>query len=153
MGNSVTSFAPTGDFTLTQVDDRFWIGNEIAASQIRTLMSLHINYAISLEVSPKHNFFVQEQCVNNGILFQSIPIHDNGKADIKSIASKVIQLLQQNPYMNILVYCHHEQSRSPAVAIAYLMEKYNMTEEQAFQYIQSKNPNIKPKTGFLNQLF
>lgn len=52
----------------------------------------------------------------------------------------------------VLVHCGDGLSRSPAVATAYAMAKYNMTSEDAFQFIQSRRFCASPNLGFLRQL-
>ena len=41
---------------------------------------------------------------------------------------------------NVLVHCRAGKSRSATIIIAYLMKKYNMTFEKAYNLVKSKRP-------------
>lgn len=43
-------------------------------------------------------------------------------------------------------------SRSPTIAIAYLMREHHLTAEQALHFVREKHPILAPNAGFLKQL-
>ncbi|MCP8718429.1 MAG: dual specificity protein phosphatase family protein [Asgard group archaeon] len=53
---------------------------------------------------------------------------------------------------NILVHCSQGVSRSVSFIIAYLMEKYNLTFDQALHAVKRKSPDAEPNQGFMEQL-
>lgn len=53
---------------------------------------------------------------------------------------------------NTLVHCHFGVSRSATLVIAYLMEKYRLSYEQAHAYVKQRRNFINPNPGFVNQL-
>ncbi|KAJ1665665.1 tyrosine protein phosphatase yvh1 [Coemansia sp. RSA 1813] len=52
----------------------------------------------------------------------------------------------------VLVHCMAGQSRSAAVAAAYLMQKNRLTAEQALATLKEKRRQINPNEGFVDQL-
>lgn len=51
-----------------------------------------------------------------------------------------------------LVHCVAGVSRSATLCIAYLMKYQHMSLLQAYNYVKSKRPQIKPNNGFFRQL-
>ena len=53
---------------------------------------------------------------------------------------------------NVLVHCHAGISRSSTIVIAYLMYKYSVNLEKAFEMVKRARCMIAPNQGFINQL-
>ena len=49
---------------------------------------------------------------------------------------------------NVLIHCHGGVSRSSTVLIAYLMKEFDVTYEQALNYVQSRRSGVDPNEGF-----
>lgn len=52
----------------------------------------------------------------------------------------------------ILIHCALGISRSPTIVIAYIMYRYGMTYQNAYQYVLNLRPNINPNNSFKMQL-
>lgn len=53
---------------------------------------------------------------------------------------------------NVLIHGNAGISRSAALVIAYVMEKYGLTYKQAFRHVQARRFCINPNDGFAQQL-
>lgn len=49
---------------------------------------------------------------------------------------------------NVLIHCHGGISRSSTVLISYLMKEFDVTYEQALNYVQSRRSGVDPNEGF-----
>ncbi|KAF5275669.1 hypothetical protein FQA39_LY06781 [Lamprigera yunnana] len=52
----------------------------------------------------------------------------------------------------VLVHCYYGVSRSATVVIAYVMHKYSLSYNDAFQKVKSKRAIVYPNQGFVSQL-
>ncbi|PSN30522.1 hypothetical protein C0J52_24114 [Blattella germanica] len=52
----------------------------------------------------------------------------------------------------VLVHCYFGVSRSATIVIAYMMKKYELTYEEAFERVKSKRRFVGPNPGFISQL-
>jgi len=52
----------------------------------------------------------------------------------------------------VLVHCGDGISRSPAIVTAYVMAAFNLTQDQAFSYVQARRFCVSPNANFANQL-
>ncbi|XP_068624620.1 uncharacterized protein [Battus philenor] len=53
---------------------------------------------------------------------------------------------------NVLVHCHFGVSRSATLVIAFIMEKYHLTFDEAFAFVRNRRRFINPNPGFIEQL-
>ena len=52
----------------------------------------------------------------------------------------------------VLKHCKEGRSRSTAVVIAYLMSKYQVSYEAAYEFVRRASPISKPNSSFEEQL-
>ena len=67
------------------------------------------------------------------------------------IANKIIDETKKN-FGKVLVHCTRGQSRSPVVAIAYLMKSRSWSLLKSFLFVRKKRPWIGPNPSFMSQL-
>lgn len=53
---------------------------------------------------------------------------------------------------NVLIHCAAGISRSAALLISYMMNKYQATFENCYDHVSKKRPCVMPNTGFVKQL-
>ncbi|XP_017028717.1 dual specificity protein phosphatase 19 [Drosophila kikkawai] len=59
---------------------------------------------------------------------------------------------RQTPQGCVLVHCNAGVSRSASVVIGYLMQRRDMSAEDAYNLVKSWRPCIQPNAGFMRQL-
>lgn len=86
--------------------------------------------------------------------FLRIPVNDNYSAKLTPYFEQAFQFLDKVRESNgcCLVHCLAGISRSPTLAIAYIMKHLNMSSDDAYRYVKDKRPTISPNFNFLGQL-
>ena len=78
---------------------------------------------------------------------------DEAATDIKQYFREGIEFIDRNIGTgNVLVHCAHGRSRSPTMAVAYMMFKRRIPLEDALGILTSQCDIISPNEGFLRQL-
>lgn len=91
---------------------------------------------------------------NRNIIVKHIPAEDYETYNIRQHFEEAFQFIEDALAKNgrILIHCAVGVSRSPTIVMAYIMFRYGMTFQQAFQYVQSLRPSINPNNSFRMQL-
>lgn len=91
--------------------------------------------------------------------FKHIPviyvnIEDNESENIAKYFKYLNDVIQgvERRGEKVLIHCRAGVSRSASVVIAYLMYRYKLNLEEAFEYVKNKRPQIDPNYGFLKRL-
>ena len=83
-----------------------------------------------------------------GINFFRFGINDTNDDDIEKHLDNALSVFRNNKDKNIFVHCYMGLSRSVSCIIYYLMMDYNMTFDEAIQFVQAKRPAINLNTTF-----
>ena len=83
-----------------------------------------------------------------------IPISDFGDTKLLDIFGKCFDVISAAKAENrkILVHCRHGQNRSPAVILAYLVERERMSLKEAYAIVTSARPKIAVHESYFEQL-
>ncbi|XP_059144303.1 mucin-2-like isoform X2 [Physella acuta] len=86
--------------------------------------------------------------------FHRIPVNDNYCEKLLPYFYEAFQFLDKVREANgcVLVHCLGGVSRSPTLAIAYIMRYMRMSSDEAYRYVKDKRPTISPNFNFLGQL-
>lgn len=126
-----------------------YLSNARAAADRSVLTRLGITHILTIETRklPKSTF----NDMNISTLF--IRAYDLPETHLISYFPMANAFIEEGLKKgNVLVHCHFGVSRSATLIIAYLMEKYKMTFEQAFVYVRQRRKFINPNSGFVAQL-
>ncbi|GIX99503.1 tyrosine-protein phosphatase vhp-1 [Caerostris extrusa] len=83
-----------------------------------------------------------------------IPVSDTYSEKLLPYFPKAFHFLDKVRQGNgcVLVHCLAGISRSPTVAIAYVMQHLRLSSDDGYRYVKSKRPTISPNFNFLGQL-
>lgn len=83
-----------------------------------------------------------------------IPIRDKENSDILQYFDNNTKLIYNYLHQerNVLVHCVMGVSRSCSIVAAYLIRYYNMSRDDAIDFIQKRRSCVKPNPGFMQQL-
>lgn len=68
------------------------------------------------------------------------------------VSIEFIEEARHSPQGCVLVHCNAGVSRSASVVIGYLMQRRDMSAEDAYNLVKSWRPCIQPNAGFMQQL-
>jgi predicted protein tyrosine phosphatase len=107
-----------------------------------------ITYILNVSTTSPKPAFIQEGH------FLRIPVNDSYCDKLLPFFQDAFQFLDKVRESNscALVHCLAGISRSPTLAIAYIMRYLGMTTDEAYKYVKDKRPTISPNFNFLGQL-
>ncbi|XP_061567230.1 dual specificity protein phosphatase 8 [Cololabis saira] len=132
---------------LSMILPRLYLGAESDVTQER-LASLGISYVVSVSrCSPQPSFLPCSR-------YLRIPIDDSLWDDLLPWIPQALHFLDaaMSSGASVLVHCAAGISRSPALAVAYVMYSRDLDLDQAYRFVKERRPSISPNFNFLGQL-
>ncbi|CAF1257200.1 unnamed protein product [Didymodactylos carnosus] len=132
------------------IKDFLYLGSAPTSKNINGLKTLNITHIVNL--AGKCHF-------PSDFIYGEFHIPDRSESTEKfdehlEPLLKFIDEARTTPGHNsrVLVHCQGGISRTPTIAIIYLMHSLHMTLNDAFQLVQEKRPNMRPNTDHLKKL-
>ncbi|OQR74760.1 hypothetical protein BIW11_08860 [Tropilaelaps mercedesae] len=133
---------------LTRILPFLYLGSQQDAHNRQLLWDHNITYVLNVSATcPKAEFIPEPQ-------FLRISVNDNYSEKLLphfAKASHFVECARESGGC-VLVHCLAGVSRSPTMAIAYVMKHLRMSSDDAYRYVKSKRPTISPNFNFLGQL-
>lgn len=126
-----------------------YLSNARAACDLQLLQELNITHILTIEAHrlPRHIY----QQSNISTLF--IRANDTPSTNLLSYFPVCNNFISEGLRDGaVIVHCHFGVSRSATITIAFIMEKYKMTFEDAYEYVRDRRKFINPNPGFITQL-
>lgn len=130
---------------MDKITNNIWLGNISSATNIKNLKRLGIKKVLSILENPVPKY-TREDNIKHGIL----KVVDSPEQNVIQYFGNCLRFM--NGEENILVHCMGGCSRSPTIVIAYIMWKYMLSYNKAFEFVNRKRPFIFPNNGFKEQL-
>jgi protein-tyrosine phosphatase len=168
MGNNVTNLPPTTTTTTTTTTPNryynhfdlleneptpiikpfLYLGGMYARKNPHVLEYLGITHVLNM--AAEQHF----ETVHRNINVKHILADDYETYNIRQHFEEAFQFIEDALMKNgrILVHCAVGISRSPTIVIAYIMHRYGMSYQNAYQYVQSLRPIVNPNNSFKTQL-
>ncbi|XP_034396360.1 tyrosine-protein phosphatase MSG5 [Cyclopterus lumpus] len=132
---------------LSGILPRLYLGAEGDVTQER-LASLGISYVLSVSrCSPQPSFLPHSR-------YLRIPIDDSLWDDLLPWIPQALHFIDaaMSSGASVLVHCAAGISRSPALAVAYIMYRLGLDLDHAYRFVKERRPSISPNFNFLGQL-
>ncbi|KAM8722290.1 uncharacterized protein AB9X84_004995 [Acanthopagrus schlegelii] len=132
---------------LSVILPQLYLGAESDVTQDR-LDSLGISYVLSVSrCSPQPSFLPCSR-------YLRIPIDDSLWDDLLPWIPQALHFIDaaMSSGASVLVHCAAGISRSPALAVAYIMYSLGMDLDHAYRFVKDRRPSISPNFNFLGQL-
>lgn len=133
----------------TQIIPGLYLSNEKAACDKDVLRHLNITHVLTIEMRrlPKSTFN------DSNISTLYIRANDSPSTNLLPYFPLANSFIEEGLQKgNVLVHCHFGVSRSATLVIAFIMEKYKLTFEQAYSFVRQRRKFINPNPGFIKQL-
>ncbi|XP_050070033.1 dual specificity protein phosphatase MPK-4 [Anopheles maculipalpis] len=139
-----------GPISLDEIEPGLWLGNASAAADIGTLERHTIRSILSIDSVPLPVHITDHPNLRvRHIQAADVPREDlirHFEDSNRFIADSLAE------GRHVLVHCYFGVSRSATIVIAYIMQKYRLGYEAAFQRVKAKRLFVMPNPGFVNQL-
>lgn len=132
----------------TRILPFLFLGSQRDAQDPELLAAHNIGYELNVSTScPKPDFIPDAH-------FLRIPVNDSHADKLRPHFARACRFLDKVRESSgcVLVHCLAGVSRSPTVAIAYVMRHLGLSSDDAYRYVKSKRPSISPNFNFLGQL-
>ncbi|CAK1599282.1 unnamed protein product [Parnassius mnemosyne] len=138
------------DVSVDLIDDNLYLGNLACARDEKSLQKLKITHVLTIDLVPLPRTILDR----GNLTFKFIKLADVPKEDLISHLPDSNEFIKEAIASGgtVLVHCYFGVSRSAAVVIAYIMEKYGLCYEDAFTLVKNKRRFIGPNLGFVAQL-
>jgi len=132
----------------TKVADFLFLGNMNDAANAESLTALGIDHVLNVTaVTPSYQ-------MSSKITYKQLLAADNGSQNIKQYFDEAFRFIDaaKKSGGSVLIHCQAGVSRSPTIAIAYLIKYFSMKMLDAYQYIKIRRTIISPNLNFMGQL-
>ncbi|XP_037072878.1 dual specificity protein phosphatase 10-like [Pollicipes pollicipes] len=133
---------------VTEILPFLYVGSQQDAKDLVGLKSCGITRV--LNVTAHVPGYHQEQ----GISYKTLPAADSGQQNISQYFDEAVEFIDcaRRLGARVLVHCVAGVSRSPTIAIAYIMKRLPMSMLEAYQHVKARRPIISPNLNFMGQL-
>jgi protein-tyrosine phosphatase len=129
------------------LDDWLYLGSFAASENEPVLNELGITDIFSTVGAPDKVF--------PGIEYTYFDLRDVPEQDLSEALAFVVPYLREirdDPNRRVFVHCVAGISRSTSMIMAFLMQEYGLSYDDALAFIQSRRPIAQPNHGFEEQL-
>lgn len=126
-----------------------FLGNAKNSADLNVLKDHGITYI--LNVTPN----VPNKFENDSTFkYMKIPISDHLSQNLSQFFPEAIAFIDEarGSEQGVLVHCLAGISRSVTITVAYLMQKKQLSLNEAYDYVKTCKPNISPNFNFMGQL-
>lgn len=132
----------------TQLLSFVYVGSQTDACDADVIRRHGITHVLNVSANcPQSEHVDQEN-------FMRVPVNDGYADKLLPHFKQAFQFLDNVRRSNgrCLVHCLAGISRSPTMAIAYIMQHLAMSQDDAYRYVKARRPSISPNFNFLGQL-
>jgi protein-tyrosine phosphatase len=131
----------------SRIVDQLYIGNAGNAADSGFFKTRKIRNVLNVTKYTKNHF-------PRNVNYMRIPISDTRGVEFGDQIRKGIKFIEDalSKEEPVLVHCVMGCSRSVTVVVGYIMNRYKMTREEAYDLVKSRRTMANPNMGFWNEL-
>jgi len=132
----------------SQVTPFLYLGNMKDASDVGALIRLGVDHVLNVTaVSPTYD-------IDKSITYKQLQAADNGYQNLKQYFEEAFEFIDKARDCggSVLIHCQAGVSRSPTIAMAYLIKRFPMSMVEAYKFVKARRSIISPNLNFMGQL-
>jgi dual specificity MAP kinase phosphatase len=132
----------------SEVTPFLWLGNMKDASDVDSLCRLGVDHVLNVTAtSPTYQ-------MSSKVTYKQLHAADNGYQNLKQYFDEAFEFIDMARSRGgaVLIHCQAGVSRSPTIAVAYLIKHFPMSMVEAYKFVKSRRPIISPNLNFMGQL-
>ncbi|WKX97925.1 hypothetical protein Q1695_013545 [Nippostrongylus brasiliensis] len=133
----------------TQIFPWMYLGSQQDALDTDKMKKRGITHVVNLSTGcPRSSSITSDEN------FLRIPVNDSYQEKLSPHFERAWEFLEgvRTSGNVVLIHCLAGISRSPTLAISYVMRYKNMSSEEAYKLVKEKRPSISPNFNFMGQL-
>ncbi|KJH49426.1 dual specificity phosphatase, catalytic domain protein [Dictyocaulus viviparus] len=133
----------------TQIFPFMYLGSQQDALDTEQMKKRGITHVVNLSIGcPRASTITRDEN------FLRIPVNDSYQEKLSPYFERAWEFLEgvRQSGNVVLIHCLAGISRSPTLAISYVMRYRNMSSEDAYRLVKEKRPSISPNFNFMGQL-
>ncbi|XP_014227363.1 dual specificity protein phosphatase MPK-4-like [Trichogramma pretiosum] len=140
-----------GPTSCDEIEPNLFLGNLTAATDIEWLKKTKITHILTVDSCPLPRK-IQDALPDIKLKFMQMA--DMPREDLLTSFNDSNQFIESalESGGKILVHCYFGVSRSATIVIAFIMKKYNLPFDNAFETVKKKRRFVGPNPGFIAQL-
>ena len=133
----------------SQVLPYLFLGNMRDAADAAGLRRLGIKFVLNVTAKPP------AYSPDPDIVYKQLEAADNGVQNLRQFFEEAFAFIDRARCTNscVLIHCAAGVSRSPTIAVAYLMKYYPMAMSEAYKFVKRRRSIISPNLNFMGQLW
>ena len=133
----------------TRVLPHLYLGNMRDAGDAAALKRMGIRHVLNVTAKPPNYSPDPEIC------YKQLEAADNGVQNLKQFFEQAFEFVElaKSSGSGVLIHCHAGVSRSPTIAVAYLMKYSPMAMSEAYRFVKTRRSIISPNLNFMGQLY
>jgi len=135
----------------SQILPNLYLGAEISSIDLSVLRNLNIRKIINVTTNIRNLFESNDEYK---IQYLRIPLEDSFDSQIGVYFQKCIDFinLAKDENCSVLIHCQAGISRSPTIALAYIMQSMDMSLDDSLSFVREQRPIVRPNLYFMSQL-
>jgi len=135
----------------SQILPYLYLGAEICSTDLFVLRNLNIKKIINVTTNIRNQFESNDEYK---IQYLRIPLEDSYDSQIGVHFQKCIDFINsaKDEKCSILIHCQAGISRSPTIALAYIMQSMDMSLDDCLSFVREHRAIVRPNAYFMSQL-
>ncbi|CAF3467002.1 unnamed protein product [Rotaria socialis] len=135
----------------SQILPFLYLGSQEDVLSSKVMQDHRITHVINVSMTGQRAPFLDE---NDDEHFLRIPVNDCLNAQLLPYFDQAFTFIEKARLSNgrVFIHCLAGISRSPALAVAYIMRHLSLSVDDAYRYIKARRSHISPNFNFMGQL-